>query len=100
MCMDGVSHLVMNDEKIQALMSNPGLDLIHKQVVMNLYAMGATNRLKECRQMLPLYLGMDWSVCREILDVIEKAGLIRRDGDDIVLTHPVSADISHSCNCA
>jgi len=27
MCIDGVSHLVMNDETLQRLMSNPALDL-------------------------------------------------------------------------
>ena len=56
MCIDGVSHLVMNDETIQALMANPILDLIHKQVVMSLYAMDANHQLSTYKKRSPCTL--------------------------------------------
>lgn len=99
MCTDGVSHLVMNDEKIQKLMSNPILDLVHKQVIMSLYSLEANHNLKDYRQMLPLYLGKDWAACDAILNTIEKAGLLMRTADGIALTHPVERDASPACRC-
>lgn len=99
MCIDGVSPLVMNDEDIQRLMSNPILDLIHKQVVMSLYSMDANHVLDDYKRMLPLYLGTDWETCQAILDTIEKAGLVIQSSNGIVLTHPVQRDESHACGC-
>jgi hypothetical protein len=99
MCTDGVSHLVMEDENIQRLMSNPMLDLIHKQVVLNLYALDATHNLDDYKQMLPLYLGIDWEACQAILDTIEKAGLMTRTSDGIALIHPVQREESMGCGC-
>ncbi|AFM27291.1 hypothetical protein [Desulfomonile tiedjei] len=100
MCVDGVSHLVMNDETIQALMANPILDLVHKQVVMSLYAMDSNHELSTYKEMLPLYLGTDWESCEAILKAIEKAGLLTRTPDGIALVHPVKQDVSASCGCA
>ena len=99
MCTDGVSLIVMNDEDIQQLMSNPILDVIHKQVVMTLYSLDANDGLQDYKRMLPLYLGMDWDVCQKILDTIEKAGLLFRTSDGIALTHPVQRDTTSACGC-
>jgi hypothetical protein len=97
--MDSVSHLVMEHEGIQELMSNPILDLVHKQVVMTLYSLDANHRLHEYKEVLPLYLGKDWDSCAEILDTIQAAGLLVRAGDEIILTHPVKTDGMHACGC-
>jgi hypothetical protein len=99
MCIDGVSHLVMNDETIQALMANPILDLVHKQVVMSLYAMDANHQLSTYKEMLPMYLGTDWESCEAILEAIEKAGLLTRTAEGIALVHPVKQDVSAGCGC-
>jgi hypothetical protein len=99
MCTDGVSLIVMNDENIQQLMSNPILDVIHKQVVMTLYSLDASDGLEDYKRMLPLYLGMDWDVCQKILDTIEKAGLLSHTSDGIALTHRVERDTSSACGC-
>ncbi len=61
MCDVRVSFLAMNDEIVQELLANPILDLIHKQVLMNLYSMEAHNQLHEFKELLPLYLSKDWS---------------------------------------
>jgi len=99
--MDAVSHLVMQDEKIMELMSNPELDLVHKQVVMMLYALDAGRKLSEAEEMLPLYLSMDRDRCRGILAAIERAGLLRREGNEICLTHPIAApDQPAACGCS
>ncbi|MBI5250143.1 MAG: hypothetical protein HY912_11675 [Desulfomonile tiedjei] len=99
MCIDGVGHLVMNDENIQRLMSHPSLGIIHKQVVMSLYSLDANHELPEYKRMLPIYLGIDWEACQAIIDAIEKAGLVARTSDGIVLTHPVQLDASPACGC-
>jgi hypothetical protein len=101
MCMDAVSHLVMQDEKIMELMDNPELDLVHKQVVMMLYALDAGGKLHEAEEVLPLYLSMDGDRCRGILAVIERAGLLSRLGGEIRLTHPVAASEQlAACGCS
>jgi len=99
MCTDGVSRIIMNDDKIQALMSNPILDLIHKQVIMNLYSLDADHSLSDYKRMLPIYLGMDWEACQRLLNTIEEAGLLYRTVDGIALTHPVEPDTSAHCGC-
>ncbi|MCA1961396.1 MAG: hypothetical protein LDL33_11440 [Desulfomonile sp.] len=101
MCMDAVSHLVMQDEKIMELMSNPELDLIHKQVVMMLYALDAEGKLSEAEEMLQLYLSVDRDRCSGILAAIERAGLLGRVGDEIRLTHPIAVpDRPAACGCS
>ncbi|MBI4965937.1 MAG: hypothetical protein HY913_21845 [Desulfomonile tiedjei] len=100
MCMDGVCQAVMNDPKIQEMMSNPILDLIHKQVVMVLYSLDAGNQLETYREVLPVYLSKDWAVCSDLLDTIERAGLLKRSGNSLELTYslPIS-DAAGSCEC-
>lgn len=100
MCMDAVSHLVMQDEKIMKLMDNPELELVHKQVVMILYALDAAGKLHEVEEVLPRYLAVDRDRCLQILAAIERAGLLSRLGGGIKLTHPVAAsDHLAACGC-
>jgi hypothetical protein len=99
MCMDSVGHLVMEDETIQRLMSNPILELLHKQVILTLYSMDADHRLNECRELLPIYLSQDWDRCCEILNTIQAAGLLVRKADEIRLTHPIETDGMDACGC-
>ena len=61
MCVDGVSRLVMGNLTIQNLMSNPILDIVHKQVVMTLYSLAADHCLHEYEKILPVYLSADWA---------------------------------------
>jgi predicted methyltransferase len=100
MCTDGVGHLVLGDEAIQEKMANPILDLVHKQVVMTLYSLDASHRLDEYKEVLPLYLSVDWPQCNAILDAIEQAGLINRTENGIAMTHPVESDSESSCGCS
>ena len=100
MCIDGVGHLVMNDETLQRLMSNPILDLVHKQVLMALYSMDANNRLHECLDLLPVYLSAEREYCEKILETLEQTGLVERTHEGVVLTHPIKRDdLAHSCGC-
>ncbi len=100
MCFAAVSPVLMEDERIQSLLANPKLDMIHRQLVMTLYSLDASGRLNEYRDVLPLYLNMDWEKCRPLLDAIEEAGLITRNGDKIALTVPVEAPVDeHACGC-
>jgi hypothetical protein len=100
MCISAIGRLMMEDEGFQKLLSNPTLDLIHKQVVMTLYSLAAVGRLHECREMLPIYLSLDWEECSAILDTIEKAGLLVRIDDTVSLTHPIiTARADQSCGC-
>lgn len=100
MCIDGVSHLVMNDETLQRLMSNPALDLVHKQVLMALYSLDANNRLHESLDLLPVYLSADRTYCEGILDTLEKTGLIVRSDEGIALPHRLNLDRdAGSCGC-
>lgn len=100
MCIDGVGHLVLGNETIQEKMANPILDLVHKQVVMTLYSLDSSHRLNEYKEVLPLYLSIDWSGCSAILDTIEQAGLISRTESGISLTHPIESDQRGSCGCS
>jgi hypothetical protein len=102
MCVDGVSRFVMGNLAIQNLMSNPILDIVHKQVVMTLYSLAADNCLHEYEKMLPVYLSTDWASCSAILDTIEQAGLLTRtEGRGIALTYPIDAEAeSASCGCS
>jgi hypothetical protein len=102
MCVDGVSRLVMGNLAIQNLMSNPILDIVHKQVVMTLYSLAADHRLDEYVKMLPVYLSTDWPACSAILDTIEQAGLLTRtEGGGIALTYPIDAEAeSAPCGCS
>jgi hypothetical protein len=100
MCTDGVSQLVLEDEVIGEKMANPVLDIVHKQVVMMLYSLDASRQLDRYRELLPLYLSMDWTQCAEILHAIETAGLVVHSDNGIQLVHPVSADAAASaCGC-
>ncbi len=99
MCMDSVGHLVMQDETIQGLMSNPILELVHKQVIMTLYSLDADHRLNECKELLPIYLSVDWNKCCEILNTIQAAGLLVRNADEVRLTHPIDTDGMNVCGC-
>ena len=89
MCTEGVSYPAMNDETVQELLANPILDLIHKQVLMNLYSMEANNQLHEFKDVLPLYLSKDWSACEDILDTLVQAGLLKWTEEGIELTRTI-----------
>ena len=89
MCTEGVSFWAMNDDEVQALLANPILDLVHKQVLMNLYAMDAHNQLHEFKELLPLYLSKDWSECRDILDTLVQADLLKWTDNGIELTRSI-----------
>jgi hypothetical protein len=89
MCTEGVSFLAMNDEAVQALLTNPILDVIHKQVLLNLYSMDANNQLHEFKELLPIYLSKDWPACEGILDTLVQAGLLKRADNGIELIHPI-----------
>jgi hypothetical protein len=100
MCTAAISHLVMSDAIIQEKMSDPLLDMIHKQVVMVLYSLDADKRLPEFREWLPIYLSREWSECAPILETIEAAGLIKRTQEGIALTHRIEVDgMDMACGC-
>ncbi|MBI5570071.1 MAG: hypothetical protein HY914_09010 [Desulfomonile tiedjei] len=100
MCMDAVSHLLINDRTFQRLVSNPSLDLIHKQVLMALYSMELGGELERCKELLPVYLSSDWSRCETILDTLEAAGLIERIDGAVELTYRIDKDeAGGSCGC-
>lgn len=100
MCTAAISHLVLSDATIQERMSNPILDMVHKQVVMVLYSLDADKRLQEYREWLPIYLSRDWSDCAALLQTIEAAGLITRAKEGIELTYKIEADNSDmACGC-
>ncbi|HMK35367.1 MAG TPA: hypothetical protein VK463_09895 [Desulfomonilaceae bacterium] len=99
MCMDAVGPLVLQDPTVQELMSNPILDFVHKQVVLTLYSLNANHRLQEYKEVLPVYLSQEWSKCAEILDTIQKAGLLVQTADGIHLTHPIETDGMNACGC-
>jgi hypothetical protein len=100
MCVDGISRLVMDDQTIQNLMSNPILDIVHKQVIVALYSLAADHCLHEYEKILPVYLSTDWAQCSAILDTIEQAGLLTRTSDGINLTYPLDTeDAGAPCGC-
>ena len=100
MCTDGVSLVVLNDERIQQAMADPKLDFVHKQVLLTLYSMQAAGNLDEYEQMLPLYLSSDWAKCEGILGVLEQVRLISNHGPGIELTYKIEApDVDDSCGC-
>ena len=102
MCTASVTHLLMENPMIQQMMSDANLDLRQRQVVMTLYSMDAAGTLDDHRAMLPVYLGLQWEDCREILSAIEGAGLITRDGAErLTITHPIAdGESSQSCGCS
>ena len=98
MCTAAVSHLVLQDERIQDTMASYGLDFVHQQVVITLYGLELQGQLQAYKEMLPTYLSMDWEKCSKLLETLEKAGLIVRSGDQLTMTHPIAADeAGHSC---
>ncbi len=100
MCVEGMNCFAMTDEAFQKVMSNPTLDLIHKQVLMTLYSMAVNKCLHEYKELLPVYLSADWSRCETILQTLEHAGLLTRTENGIELTYKVAEDKSAaSCGC-
>ncbi len=100
MCIEGGGRLLFSDAKLQELMADPRLELIHKQVLLQLYSMEAAGRLHEYREILPLYLSLEWPRCVEILAVLEDAGLVARNGNRIRMVHQIkSEDSPGSCGC-
>ncbi|MFH0822379.1 MAG: hypothetical protein V2B18_06475 [Pseudomonadota bacterium] len=100
MCTEGVSHLLMDDARIGRALSDPGLDLVHKQVMMALYSLADGKRLDRYKEMLPIYLSLDWDECDVILDAIVQAGLLRRTEEGLELVYPITRDhTEHSCGC-
>lgn len=100
MCTEAVSQVLLEDELIQNLMADPAMDVLHQQVLMTLYSLDVAHRLEQVRTLLPIYLGMKWDRCSEVLDIIAKVGLIKREGDDVKLTHPIARErLSSECGC-
>lgn len=100
MCMDGACSFILQNENVQRLMSDPSLDLIHKQVVMMLYSLDASDRLGEYREILPVYLTLEWDKVAEILQTLEQAGLVILTADRLLLAHPIKSDESAvACAC-
>ena len=100
MCIQGLSPLLIENENLQNALARANLDLIHQQVLMTLYSMNVDNRLKECKEILPLYLSQPWDTCSEILGELETAGLIKREGEQVVLAYPIKLpDNEVSCAC-
>ncbi|MGC8602444.1 MAG: hypothetical protein ACP5VS_02005 [Desulfomonilaceae bacterium] len=100
MCTASVSDIIMENEMIQGLMANPGLDLIHKQVLMTLYALDAQKRIEDYKSILPIYLSMDWDNCEQILQTLVSTGLITIDQESILMNYPIDIDSTRSsCGC-
>lgn len=94
MCVEGMNCLAMTDEAFQKVMSDPALDLIHKQVLMTLYSMAVNKCLHEYKELLPVYLSAEWSRCETILETLERAGLLTRTQHGIELTYKVAENRS------
>ena len=100
MCTTSVGDIIIGNEMFQELMAKPGLDLIHKQVLMTLYALDAQKRLGDYKTMLPIYLATDWQNCKEILSTLESNGLIKIDQESISMSYPLNIDAAQSsCGC-
>jgi hypothetical protein len=100
MCMEGMNSFSITDDAFQKLVSNPELDLVHKQVLMSLYSMAAIKCLHEYKELLPVYLSSDWSHCETILETLERAGLLSLTEHGIELTHKVDEkSVGASCGC-
>jgi hypothetical protein len=99
MCFDSVSYMLLQDERFMELVANPELDLVHKQVIMALYSLEASHQLDDYRETLPVYLSMDWNTCSQILDVIERVGLISRNDTGITLVHRFEMPDPHASSC-
>ncbi|MGC8658919.1 MAG: hypothetical protein ACP5U1_07570 [Desulfomonilaceae bacterium] len=100
MCTTSVGDVIMGNEMIQNLMANPALDLIHKQVLMTLYALDAQKRLRDYKIMLPVYLATDWQNCEQILNTLASNGLIKIDHESISMSYPLNIDENQSsCGC-
>ncbi len=101
MCTASVGDIIMENALIQELMAKPDLDLIHKQVLITLYALDSQKRLDDHKTMLPIYLSMDWKNCEEILRTLESAGLITIDQGSILMNYPIDVDSNQSsCGCS
>ena len=100
MCTVSVGNIIFKDETIQGLMARPSLDLIHKQVLMTLYALDSQKRLEEFKAVLPIYLSMEWENCEKILVELESEGLITVKTGSIVMNHPLNLEANEtSCGC-
>jgi hypothetical protein len=99
MCMESVSKLIMSDPEMQERMANPMLEAIHKQVLMNLYALQADRRLHFYGTLMPLYLGSDKDRLDAILEDLQTAGLLRKNGKNIELVYQVETEAGSSCGC-
>jgi hypothetical protein len=100
MCTDSVSHLVLQDGRIQALLMDPRLDIVHKQVVLSLYSLNGSPTLTELEQILTVYLGQDWAQCMDILRSIEAVGIIRLQGERVTMVYPVTKPADGAgCGC-
>jgi hypothetical protein len=100
MCSTGLSEWFFKDERIQEIMTHPSMDLVHKQVLFNLYALQADGHLDGYQDLLPVYLGKPWPECDRILDKIEEMGLIRRSGEGLFLIYePERSAALSSCMC-
>lgn len=100
MCMVTVGNVIFEDETIQRLMAKPSLGLIHKQVLMTLYALDSQKRLSEFRTVLPIYLSMDWDNCEQILKLLDSEDLITFNVETIVMNHPLNINPGEtSCGC-
>lgn len=88
------------DERLRRVMEDPSLDITHKQVLMALYSLHASRGLAGVRDHLPIYLSMGWNECVDILDTLERAGLLARSGDSVELAYiPEARPVGLSCGC-
>jgi ABC-type metal ion transport system substrate-binding protein len=100
MCTVSVGDIIFKDATIQGLMARPSLDLIHKQVLITLYALDFEKRLADLKTMLPIYLSMDWENCEKILVMLESEGLITMNSGSIVMNYPLKIEENDtSCGC-
>jgi hypothetical protein len=99
MCMESVSKLIMSDPEIQERMANPLLDPIHKQVLMNLYMLQSDKRLHFYETLMPLYLGPEKDRLNAILEDLQTAGLLKKNGKDIELVYHIETEEGSSCGC-
>lgn len=100
MCTTGISFQVMTNPIIRDIVVRANLDFVHQQVIMLLYTLQHEKRLDQYAQVLPLYLGKDWSACEQLLADLEAAGVVRRSNGGVELPYEIHVDEDgDACAC-
>ncbi|MGB9617153.1 MAG: hypothetical protein ACP5M0_14020 [Desulfomonilaceae bacterium] len=100
MCTTGISFQVMTNPIIREIVVRANLDFVHQQVIMVLYTLQHEKRLDQYAQVLPLYLGKDWSACERLLADLEAAGVVRRSSGGVDLPYEIHVDDDgDACAC-